>query len=52
MDSPQKITKEFEGYTYNPSIGQTKAGKDWWERLDYLGYMSAVYNLARELKGD
>lgn len=50
MDSPQKITKEFEGYTYKPSISQTKADKDWRDRLDYLGYMSAVYNLAR-IKG-
>ncbi|MFL2063287.1 hypothetical protein ACEN4E_04815 [Latilactobacillus sakei] len=52
MNSPRKIMKEFEGYTYKPSTGQTEAGKDWRDRLDYSGYMNAAYNLARELKGD
>ena len=47
MDSPQKIMKEFEDYTYKPKIEQIKADKDWRDRLDYLGYMAAAYKLAK-----
>lgn len=47
MNSTQKITQEFEDYTYKPKIEQIKADKDWWDRQDYLGYMAAAYKLAK-----